>query len=363
VNDSAVLLAANLAWPAVVLVVATLLLATQRKPVGRLIDRIKTLKYPGGEAQLGGAVSETGADTIQTLADTLSRDLSERSEREEPAEPEADTEAGEAMRNREPLAEFDPLPVEEVTGLVMLRTKAANLLSELAVPPPPGGFGPVSATIDVLLGRGVLRMDQARALRDAMDIADQAARGAMVHRRVAVAVENSGPAILEQLALLRTVAAARFEDHVLDTLQDSVPPGWVVDIDRAIVTGDQQQGDGLGTTVARRHARVDALVTAGDSSAVVEVRARLQPGVAFQIKAVREWMRALPPDLPVLLIMLGDGLAPRELQQISEGHEAFVEVLQWDRNAGSLVTMLSDLLGVRAPRQAQARARAREPQI
>lgn len=361
-NDSAVLLAANLAWPLVVLVVATLLLSTQRKPVGRLIDRIKTLKYPGGEAQLGGAVSEAGADTILTLVDTLSRDLSERTEREESAEPETGIEASEAMRNREPLAEFDPLPVEEVTNLVMLRTKAANLLSELAVPPPPGGFGPVSATVDVLLGRGVLDVDQAQALRDAMDIADQAARGAMVPRRVAIAVENSGPAILEQLALLRTVAAARFEDHVLDTLQESVPGGWSIDIDRAIVSGDQEHGDGLSTPPVRRHARVDALVTAGDSSAVVEVRARLQPGAAGQIKAVREWMRALPSDLPILLIMLGDGLTPRELQQISEGHDASVELLQWDRYASSLITMLRDLLGVRVPRQAQARVRAREPQ-
>jgi len=321
--------------------------------IGRLIDRIKSLKVPGGEAQLSSAVPEAGAETILTLVDTLSRDLSERTEREEPAEPEADTEAGEAMQNREPLADFEPLPVEKVASLVMLRTKAANLLSELAVPPPPGGFGPVSATIDILVGRGVLDDEQAQALRDAMEIADQAARGAQVPRRVAVAVENSGPAILEQLALLRTVAAARFEDYVLDTLQERTPAEWSIDIDRSIVSGEQEELDGIGDILIRRHARVDALVTAGDRNVVVEVRARLQPGAAGQIKAVREWLKALPADLPILLIMLGDGLTPREIRQISEGHEATVEVLQWDVAANALITVLRDLMGVRVLRQSR----------
>jgi hypothetical protein len=351
VNDSTVLLAANLAWPVVVLVIAALLLASQRKPVGRLIDRVKSLKYPGGEAQLGVAVPEAGADTILALVDVLSRDLSERTERDEPAVATAGVAAGEAIQNREPLAGFEPLPVEEVTNLVMLRTKVANLLSELAVPPPPGGFGPISATIDILSGRGVLDVEQAQALRDAVDIADQAARGAMVPRRVAVAVENSGPAILEQLALLRTVAAARFEDYVLDALQQRLPADWSVDIDRTIVSDEQLDAVALsGRNVAGRHARVDALVTAGDQSAVVEVRARLQPGAAGQIEAVRTWMMALPADLPVLLVMLGDALSPRELRQISNGHQRPVELLSWDKYSASLIMVLRDLLtGPRMP--------------
>jgi hypothetical protein len=351
VNDSTVLLAANLAWPVVVLVIAALLLASQRKPVGRLIDRVKSLKYPGGEAQLGVAVPEAGADTILALVDVLSRDLSERTERDEPAVATAGVAAGEAIQNREPLAGFEPLPVEEVTNLVMLRTKVANLLSELAVPPPPGGFGPISATIDILSGRGVLDVEQAQALRDAVDIADQAARGAMVPRRVAIAVENSGPAILEQLALLRTVAAARFEDYVLDALQQRLPADWSVDIDRTIVSDEQLDTVALSErNVAGRRARVDALVTAGDQSAVVEVRARLQPGAAGQIEAVRTWMMALPADLPVLLVMLGDALSPREVRQISNGHQRPVELLSWDKYSASLITVLRDLLtGPRMP--------------
>ena len=84
-NESTVLLASNLAWPVTVLIITFMLLASQRQPIGKLIDRIKFLKYPGGEAQLDIAVPETGADTIQALVDSLSRDLSERTERDEPA--------------------------------------------------------------------------------------------------------------------------------------------------------------------------------------------------------------------------------------------------------------------------------------
>src|SRR5258708_13429969 len=136
-----------------------MLLASQRKPVGRLIDRIKSLKYPGGEAQLGVAVPEAGADAILALVDTLSGNLSERTERDESGMATAEGTADGAIQNREPLADFEPLPVEEVTNLVMLRTKVANLLSELAVPSPPGGFGPVSPTIETLVGRAILGLE------------------------------------------------------------------------------------------------------------------------------------------------------------------------------------------------------------
>jgi hypothetical protein len=345
VNDSTVLLAGDLAWPITVLVIATTVLATQRAPIGRLIDRLKLLRYPGGEAQLGIAVPEGGADTILTLVDALSRDLTAGTAGEVTARPPARADEIEPIQNREPLGEFEPLPTEEVSNLVMLRTKAANLVSELAFPPPPGGFGPVSATIDVLRNRGVLDVTQADALRDAMDIADQAARGAVVPRRVALAVENSGPAILEQLALLRTVAAAKFEEYVLDTLRRLLPPGWSIDIDRTIPRterGDDTDRSAPSATHAR--ARVDGLVTMRDRSAVVEVRARLQPGSHGQIEAVRDWLKALPSDLPVLLVMLGEGLTGRELRRIRDSHDGAVEVLLWDRDADALIMILRELL-------------------
>jgi hypothetical protein len=356
VNDSAVLMAANLAWPVVVLIIATLVLASQRDPVGRLIDRIKTLKYPGGQADLG-AVPEAGADDLRTLVYRLQRNVSDRAEREEP-ETAGEAEADETMQNREPLASFEPLPIERVTNLVTLATEAAHRLSELAVPPPPGGFGRPSAMIDTLLGRGVLEDQAAQALLRLVDIADQAARGAMVPPRVAIAVENSGPTILSQLDLLRTQAAARFEDHVLDTLQKRAPREWSIDIDRAIVSDDQpdKTASDAPSATRPRHARVDALVTVGDRSAVVEVRARLQPTVPGQIDAVREWMKALPFDLPVLLIMLGEGLTARQLEQIRDGHGAPVELLLWDSEAKSLIGVLNNLLGARTLRRSEVPA-------
>jgi hypothetical protein len=348
-------MAGDLAWPTAVLVIAILVLASQRGPIGRLIDRIKSLTYPGGQAHLDAVVSETGADTIFALADTLSRDLSERTERPDPTGPAAEPEAVESIQNREPLGEFEPLPIEEVTNLVMLRTKAANLLSELAFPPPPGGFGPVSATIDTLLNRGVLDVVQAKALRDMVDIADQAARGATVPRRVAIAAENAGPAILEQLALLRTVAAARFEEYVLETLQEGVPPEWSVDIDRSIVSVEEwDETAASGPLAIKRRVRVDALVVFGERNAVVEVRARLQPGARGQIAAIREWTKALPSDLPILLVMLGEGLTERQISQIRDNHDGAVELLLWDRQADLLIPVLSDLLGARAIRRSAA---------
>src|SRR6202012_5418224 len=49
VTDSVVLFASDLAWPGVVAVIAVVLLTTQRGPIGRLIERINSVKYPGGE--------------------------------------------------------------------------------------------------------------------------------------------------------------------------------------------------------------------------------------------------------------------------------------------------------------------------
>jgi hypothetical protein len=342
VNDATVLIVGDLAWPFVVLVLVILVLATQRRPLGRLIDRIRSFSVPGGSAELAGSVSEGGADNIFTLVEALTRNVSEQIERAEPLEGEHHD--SEVIQNREPLAEFARLADDEVNGLVMLRTKLTNLLFELTYPPPPGGFGAVDSTIDVLSERGVLDDETAQALRRTVVIADQAARGATVPPRVVVAVENSGPAILEQLALLRTVAAARFEDHVLDTLQRELPVGWSVDIDRAIASDDLPELAGALADGAKRHARVDALVSAAGQEGVIEVRARLQPGAPGQVKAVQDWIEVLPSALPILLVMLGDRLTARELEQITGDREGPVEILQWDVEAASLMAVLRRLL-------------------
>jgi hypothetical protein len=342
VNESAVLLAGDLAWPVTVLIIGTLLLVTQRESLGRLIDRIKSLKYPGGEAELG-MVAESGVAVISTAVESLSRDVTVDLER---GKRPADGEQIEPIQNREPIGDVEPLRVDEVTSLVLLRANAAIVLEGLAYPPPPGGFGSVSTTLEVLRGRGVLDHEQATSLAQLIEIADEASRGAVVPRRVGQAVQNSGTAIVRQLDKLRAVAGPKFEDHVLAVLRQRLPAGWTLDIDRAVprdaVNDDAVVPDGL------LHARVDALVTAGDRSVVVEVRARLQRGQDDQIEAVRDLLAALPPQLPVLLVMLGESLTEREMRWMCASHEGPVELLLWDRDSGELIVTLRELLG-RAP--------------
>lgn len=334
-SESTVLLAGDLAWPVTVLVIAIIVLLTQRDPIGRLIDRMRSFKYPGGEAELS-VVAEAGVTVISTAVESLSRDVTVGPE---PGKRPAAGQQIEPDQNREPIGNIEPLRIEEVTSLVALRANASIALEELAYPPPPGGLGSVSATLDVLRRRGVLDSEQASALGQLFDIANEASRGAVVPRRVGQAVQNSGTAIVRQLDKLRAVAGPKFEDHVMVTLRRRLPSGWTLAVDRAI----PRQAP-LGDAPELTHARVDALVTAADGSAVVEVRARLQPGADGQIEAVREWLAALPPQLPVLLVMLGERLSDRELGWICSGHEGSVELLLWDRDADDLIMTLRELL-------------------
>ena len=349
-----VLLVGDIAWPATILVISVIVLVTQRGPIGGLIDRIRKLKIPGGgEAELG-AVAEADAAVISSAVESLSRDVTVPPERGKRA---AVGEPIEPVQNREPIGEVEPLPIEQVSDLVMLLAQAANIIGALAFPPPPGGFGAVSDTLELLRHRGVLDDKQANDLRQLIEIADQAARGAVVPRRVAEAVRNSGRAILQQLDNLRAVAGPKFEDHVLLTLRQRLPGGWVMDIDRGIPRNASAAAGGLGKSntaeatlpdgtadPAAVHARVDALVTAGDRRAVVEARPRLRPGADGQIAAVRDWLAQLPPELPVLIVMLGERLSERELSWIRSGHEGPVELLLWDRDSAEFIMTLREML-------------------
>jgi hypothetical protein len=331
VSETVVLFVGDIAWPVTVLVIAVIVLLTQREPIGKLIDRIRKLKIPGGgEAEL----AETSAAVISSAVESLSRDVTVPPERGKRA---AVGEVIEPAQNREPIGEVEPLPIEQVSDLVMLRAQAANFIEALAFPPPPGGFGAVSDTLEILRRRGVLDDKQANDLRQLIEIADQAARGAVVPRRVAEAVRNSGAAIVQQLDKLRAVAGPKFEEHVLLTLRQRLPSGWSLDIDRAI---PRTAPGGPGVM----HARVDALVTAGDRGVVVEARARLRPGADGQIEAVREWLAALLPELPVLIVMLGERLTDRELKWMCSGHEGPVQLLLWDRDSTELIMTLREML-------------------
>src|SRR6266516_1569920 len=346
-SDAIVLVVSSLAWPVAILIITIVVLTSQRKPIGGLIERVKSLKTPIGEAQIEVLPANDG-DKMLTLVDAFSRNPGEGLAQPEGTRPSSTRKPADPTENREPLTELEPLPDEKVADLVMLRTKVANLLSDLAVPIPPGGLGSVSATIDTLRNRGVLDERQAQALLNVVGIADQAAAGAVVvPKKVALAAENSGPAILRQLALLRNIAAAQFEDYVLETLRNDLLSGWSMSTDVAIGKDRADNQSALLTTnssISTIRARVDALVRNGDRSAVVEIRARLQPGARTQIAALQDWLAVLPSDLPILLVVLGDGLTSRELQHLTMNRGGTVEMLRWDREAASLITTLHELL-------------------
>jgi len=333
VNESVVLLVGDLAWPVTVLVISVIVLITQREAVSGLIGRISKIPTP-----LGEVIAEKGVAVISSAVESLSRDVTVPPE---PGKRPSDNGAIEPVQNREPIGELEPLPEGEITSLVLLGVQATSLVEELAYPPPPGGFGPPSATLSVLRRRGVLDGDQASALEELFQVASEASRGAAVTRDVGQAVRNSGRPILIQLDKLRSVAGPKFEDHVLDTLRRKLPGGWSLDTDRGIPRVGAGDPDEPAESL---HARVDALVTARDRSVVVEVRAKLRPGADGQIETVREWLAALPPELPVLLVMLGDRLTDRELRWICSDREGPVEFLLWDRDADELIMTLRELL-------------------
>jgi hypothetical protein len=346
VNDSAVLLATNLAWPIAALIIATLLLITQREPIGNLISRIVKVSYPGGAAELGTAIPEQAAQTFASLADKLALDPAELTSRDG-ASVEQDPAGGASVTpNREPLGEFHPPPSDEVDDLVSLGLRARNLLSELAQPPPVDGTESVYAVIDVLRNRAVLDAEQAQAFREMFGLVDRAAGGAEIPPKVANAAANTSRAILDQLAIRVPAAPKRFEDHVLEVLQVQLPAGWQVEIDATVrrpqavpITGAAE-----ARPLADLHERVDALVTAHDRQAVVEVRARLEPSSPGQMRAVERLLKSLPPDLPVLLVALGEGLSGRQLREFRQIRPGPVELLQWDRDSREFVSTLRDLL-------------------
>ncbi|KAA2266485.1 hypothetical protein F0L68_01705 [Solihabitans fulvus] len=339
-DSATMLLISSLAWPVIIFVLVMVLLISQRKAVGGLIDRLKSLSYPGGQAELSSSLPESSVQAISTLVDVLPANL-----RESLAAVEGDrartgqeSTSGPAQ-NREPMEEVSPVLIGDVVDLVVLRTKLENLLSELADPPPPDGLTTIARTTEVLLNRGVVDSASAKALRDTVDIADQAAAGAAVPHRLAVAVANSGPAILEQLSLLRSIAAARFEEHVLEVLQQELPRGWSVETDAEFDSPEDTSDD------PKAVARVDALVKHGAKRVVVEVRARVHTGSRRQLDMLRDWLAALPPHLPVLLVLLGSGLAHHELRKLRSDRAHPIDVLLWDTQADALIPKVQVLSG------------------
>lgn len=60
--------------------------------------------------------------------------------------------------------------------------------------------------------------------------------------------------------------------------------------------------------------------------------------------ALRNWLQELPSDLPVLLVVAGHGLSSSELNELRSRREGAIELLSWDTDADSLITMIRGLL-------------------
>lgn len=326
-SDATALVISNLAWPVAIVIIAVVVLITQREPIGEMIARIKSLKYPGGAAEISEAVPEQGAVVISSLVDSLYRGLSERLiELDVPRQRQGEDVV---IDNRERLGEFDTPPAKAVVSLVQLRGRIADVLPQLAVPPPAGGYGTISATIGVLRNRGVIDGSVARKLLEVAAIADQAAAGSAVPPNVANAVHNSGSAIIDQLAEFGKAAPVLFEAHVLEVLARERPGGWQVT---------------QNAHVAELGVRADAQISDGGQHVIMEVRARLQPESHVQLEEVRAWLTALPASVPVLIVMLGDGLTGRQQRRLREIHSGPVELLLWDRDADFLIPALQGML-------------------
>jgi hypothetical protein len=199
-------------------------------------------------------------------------------------------------------------------------------------PPPPEGGGPLSYLIEVLRHRGVLSEETTKALWDTVEIADRASTGAAVPHRLTVAAQNNGPTILQQISQLRATAPVKCEDHILAFLQREMPRSWTVEWDAKVAT-----------------ARVDALVGFGDVRVVVEVRTRVHPGADGQVDSLRRWLSAVPNQLPVVLVLLGNGLNDRLMRQVRGDHLGEIKVLLWDNESDSLINEIDELL--ERPRQ------------
>lgn len=333
------LLLSDLAWPVIILILGILLLTTQRESVGHLIDRMKSIKVAGNEVSLSESHAATVAEAAVSLAGNVGDSLNLGNQ--ENVAPDGSGNIAHA-NNREPVEAVVPLRKIELANIVELRTKLENFISTLTSPPPSAQFTTIDRKIDVLLNRGVITSHSAAYLKEIVDIADQAAAGAAVPSRLTRAVTNSGPAILEQLALLGRTAAARCEQHVLDVLQEEIPAEWSVETDVAF--------DAIGATGAPLESSakdpegVDALVTHKTKQVIVEVRPRLRSGSRQQIAKLTNWLAALPEHVPVLLVLLGSGLRDHELRQLRADRKHPIDVLLWDIQSESLIPQVRKLL-------------------
>ncbi len=210
-----------------------------------------------------------------------------------------------------------------VFGLSDLGASLATALRSLLSPPP---RMPIHGTEDmarILSNRGVLppRLAVAveRVIRQCRTTDNRRNRA-----RLDDAAMAYGPSLLADLRALRRTAALAFEQHVLRQVE--LVPRCTVD--RGIVIQGNQ---------------VDAMAERDGSEVVVEVRSRVGPGATGAVEEAFEWLRGIPAQMPVLLIVPTEPTASPRWQDIRSRQG--LTVLPWDEEHGKLATVLTSLLG------------------
>ncbi len=209
-----------------------------------------------------------------------------------------------------------------VFGLSDLSTSLSAALRSLLAPPPRITVHGTEDMARILNNRGVLppplSAAVARVVRECRSTGTRRNRA-----RLDEAAMTYGPDLLADLHRLRRTAARAFEEHVLDAL-DQVPRCTV---DRGKVL---------------RSSQVDALAERDGTAVVVEVRSRIGPGATSPVDDASEWLRGIPAEVPVLLIVPAEPTSSPRWQEIR--NRPGLTVLSWDEEHLRFPAVLTEML-------------------
>ncbi len=248
-----------------------------------------------------------------------------------------------ATHNREPLGDPLPLPGDSAPDdLVELCDQAAILLRQLVGTVGPERVATPAEMVRVLVRRGVLDNFAATALDKLFELSDGLKAGEALPEPVASTVRKSGSAVLRELSSLGGTAAARFEEHVLDTLHNELPKNWKMldDVELNLGRGPESGADRKNSDESLDSPRVDAVVTHNDVSVAVEVRTSLGDE---QLAWLESLLGALPENIPLLLVIPNGRSRNRRLRRVIESSAHRVKVLSWDDEADQFISTIQKL--------------------
>lgn len=267
----------------------------------------------------------TGLDLVQTQVAEPLADIKEQAQFKAgvvAAAQEGGSSAGEALENREPLLDVPAPVVGPVSDLSTLWREIKAVLARLA-----GTVGDDVRSADdlitVLQRRGVLDETTVKALRQLARANEELSAGATLSEKDSAAVRAVGAGTLGALARLYRFAPAAFEQHVLTRLQGVAAADWVIEFDVKRRGRDEHL------------LAIDAVIRQGEREVAVEVKARAR------LTALLSWMKRVPENLPMLLVLPGDAANARAFAA-AEGFE-HLRVLEWDTEADQLGLVVREL--------------------